>query len=482
MKVIALGGSVRGSVQNKDFLCHAIRESENLDTYLGKIKTHIESGLPDSQLLSNSEILAGVALMGAKNQGCDVEFYPLLQLFERREHKVENLNLNDFGLDNDINLRDLLKVDAESLKIFINKIKESDGIVFVSPVYFGDRSSVANKFIQLASKYDLIKGKVVGACSVGTKRNGGQETTNIFFLYEALNLGAMVVGNGPESCQYGGTAWAGDKGKVLKDAFGIETSYGTGERITQVCRIASNMSSIPKPSPDSPTTITILVTMDTPERKLRKFIQEYLDVTGADAKQFKFKLIELIDGDIERCFACNICPIPQFIKNKPESTNKDPYACIIRRSEDSLSSLRDELINSDGILLAGLNLKNMNDVIYRYQAFMERTRFIRRNDFELTNIPMTGLLLNEVGAFINPIHNLKVMTSFMRHNGIMLKPVTAYAHNGKMLESNSSDFISFIRYAQKIKEARKISDPIEVSYKALGYGDKRLDNTAALRK
>ncbi len=478
IKILALGGSVRANLRNEAFLQQSIQGSEDLPEYLAKIKLHQDSSTRDSDHLSNSEILAGASLMGAKQKGCEVEFFPLLKLFKRHEHAITNINADALGLDLDLMHIDLLEHDQEQLQAFIQKIRVAQGIIFVSPVYFGDKSSVANKFIQLAGTLNLLEGKVVGAASVGTKRNGGQETTNLFFLYEALALGAYIVGNGPKSSQSGGTAWAGDKGAVLKDDFGIETTFGTGVRVSQVSRIRQRFINPAKIS--GTTKIAIIITMDTPLRLLSKHIQDYLAKRSESEGKVSFRLIELIDSDVERCLACNICPIPQFLKSS--SKGKDPYACIIRREGDSMSSLRDELVSTDGILLAGLNIHDMAAVAFRYQAFVERTRFIRRNDFELTNVPMAGFLLSEVGAIMNPIHNLKVMTSFMRQNGIMLKPITSTYHQGQLIDSAEKDFERFVASVVQFRQARSNSEKIQVSYHAVGYSDKTLDNTKALRR
>jgi multimeric flavodoxin WrbA len=435
MKIIALCGSIRSNTRAKDFLLQTIHISENLDSYLKAISTQTHP----RQQLSNSEILCGIALMGAKSQGYEVDFFSLLELFKRQERRVNDLTPETYGLDPTIVYRDLLTIDKASLDTITAKLHAAIGIIIISPVYFGDRSSVTGKFMQLAMNKQFLQEKVVATCSVGAKRNGGQETTNIFLLYEALNLGAYIVGNGPKTSQYGGTAWAGDKGKVLNDALGIETTFGTGVRVAQVCNILKNRASngkylVPR------TNIVILITMDTPDHKLKHFLTKYLQNAHLDTSDISFKVIELINNEIERCIACNICPIPKYLEQDP-STNQDTYACIIRKQSDSLDHLRDELLKADGVILAGLNSRDMSDVLSRYQLFMERSRFIRRNDFEMTNIPLCGLVVSEVGAYTNPIHNLKVMASFMRHNGIMLKSITITVWHDQIIDPGYDDIL-----------------------------------------
>jgi len=330
--------------------------------------------------------------------------------------------------------------------------------------------------MQLAQQENLFSNKLVAAISVGAKRNGGQETTNIFALHEAINLGAFVVGNGPKTSQYGGTAQAGDLGTVLKDTWGLETAYCTGARITQVAKVLTRLPSKSKPSPFR---IAILITMDTPERILMTKLRDYVKKARQQMPQAHFTLIPLIEGAIERCLACNICPIPEKL-----DADRKSYACIIQSSRDRMREIRETMLAADGIILAGLNLRQMADVTFRYQAFTERTRFIRRNDFELTNVPMTSFTLEEVGASLNPLFSLKVMTSYLRHNSIQCPPTREVFHRAKILESGYGPFVKFLEITAFITQRRRIGPRYQVSYKAGGVGgyqDSRLDETQALR-
>ena len=322
----------------------------------------------------------------------------------------------------------------------------------------------------MTNKKKLLEGKAFGCISVGAKRNGGQETTIIYALYEALMQNSIVVGNGPGTSQYGGTAWAGDPHKVLEDNFGLDTCYGTGSRVANLSTILKKAR---KSDNKTALNITVLVTMDTRNRKYETITKNYFSKYAED---HAINIINVTDYDIYRCVACGICPSP--VARERNQGKEGAYNCIIQTKKDSLKTLHQILLNSDCVIVVGANTQD--DLIYRYQAFMERTRFIRRGDFEMTNTPVISLLINETGSINNPLHNVKVLTSYMRHNTFVLKPIELTYHDGMRVFED--DFNERLKILNRIKKGRKIIKATAVSYEATGYGDKRLDSTSAVRK
>ena len=482
MRILGIGGSIRASFANDQVLTKLVSESERAEHYLNAVQALVSASTKPG--LSNTEIGLGLALMGAKAEGAEVDYFSLIQLFRRRENKVENFDAEKLDLDESIGFIDTLSLNPKVLSRLEKLLEGAVGIIFSSPVYFGDRSSVANKFLQLTQKKSLLRDKSFGVVSVGAKRNGGQETTNVFSLYEALAQGAIGVGNGPKTSQYGGTAVAGDKGLILGDAWGLETFECTGRRVAQVARILVN-SKLGSPI-GRPVKIKILSTMDFEDQRSYANLQEL--VARSDWFQDKgvaFEIINLLKGDIYRCIACNICPIPEkrklFSEDEPTS-----YSCIIQNRNDSVEDLRNRLLEADGIVVAGINPSedDIGDVIFRYQSFIERTRFIRRNDFELSNVPVAGFSVSEVGSNVNQIHNLKVMCSYMRHNGIMLQPMEEIHHKGEVLKDGVLGFNSFVDSVVRITRGRLQTRAVGVQYIAGGdggYEDSRLDQTRAER-
>lgn len=463
IKVLGVVGSIRSNYKNIDKLMEAILASATQQE-LNKNISSID------KVYSNSDISIAHALLGAKQYGATIELVCITDIFEHKKLDIYYDLMNCESL-NDIAEIDSLSVNENKFRQLLEKLEESSGVVLATPVYFGDRSSIANKFLQLTQKYKSLKNKAFGAVSVGAKRNGGQETANIYTLQEAIAQEAIVVGNGPKTAQYGGTVWAGDMGIAISDDFGLETCFGVGRQVAQLSEIVSRGQN---GAPDEKIKITFLLTMDTSEKKYEQELLKY--TANIDEQKADVEVYNLIDNTIYRCIACNVCPSPRVMdKFKDEEF---PYHCVIQAKKDDMRQVQKKLVASDCIVFVGVN--TTDDLIYRYQAFMERTRFIRHDDFELTNIPAIGMLINELGATNNQIHNVKVLTSFIRHNTFFLKPIDLIIHRHDVIYQD--DINKLLPILATIKKGRNAIDATEVSYKSTGYSDKTLDSTKKLRK
>lgn len=462
VKILGVVGSIRSNHKHILLLEDAIYKASNhqeLNENISQIKT----------TFSNSDISLAHAMLGVKNYGASFKIVCISNIFENVKMDIY-ANLMEYESVDDIDNIDSLSINEVALKKLLEDVKQSDGIVLSTPVYFGDRSSIANKFLQLTQKYQILKNKSFGVVSVGAKRNGGQETANIYTLQEAMAQGAIVVGNGPKTSQYGGTVWAGDAGKAIGDDFGLETCFGVGRQVAQLSEIIVKGQG----KKGAKLKVTFLLTMDTQDKYFENILNNYLNTLNLDF--IEPTLYNLIDNTIYRCIACNLCPSPKMIEKLQDQAY--PYHCVVQTSKDNMKQIQEVLVQSDSIVFVGVN--STRDLIYRYQAFMERTRFIRHDDFELTNIPAIGMLLNELGATNNQIFNVKVLTSFIRHNTFFLKPLEIIFHNEKKIYQDN--FNEYIAILQAIKYGREEIDGLEISYKATGYEYKALDFTAKIRK
>lgn len=462
-KIVGISGSIRSLHKHTDELNQILSHVDNQDDLNKAIKS-------SDLKFSNTDVAVAHALLGAKTNGFDIEFVSINNLFKR---KHVSLFEGDKG-DQEMEEIDTLHVDFDRFHELVDKIVESSGVVFGTPVYFGDRSSVANKFLQLTNKHKVLHDKALGVVSVGAKRNGGQETTNIYVLYEGLMQDCIVVGNGPSVAQYGGTLVGGDRLDILTDDFGQKTAFGTGKQVATLAKVleagGSNYS-----SSSEKVHVCVVVTMDTPSRKYREMVSEYFERQnfGPDVE---VEYLELVDETIYRCIACDVCPSP-FHRSKHKDMDS-PYNCIVQAKSDGMKNIQRTLQRSDAIVLVGVNTDD--DLLYRYQAFMERTRYIRREDFELTNKVVVGLNINEIGARNNPIHNIKVLTSIIRHNTFIIRPMDLFRINGEFVKEES--FQKHIELIRKIRVGRKCLPPSTVSYEATGYANKELDHTSNARQ
>ena len=460
--ILGLSGSIRSNLEHGRELSEYISSAVSLDDLKNKFAS-------SDCRFSNSDIALSFALLGARMNDFDFNIYSIPNIF-----KISgSLNMQYEGPSEHYDRVagiDFLALDDDNVSKLFRAVEESSGIILSTPVYFGDRSSVANKFMQITNKHKLLHNKVFGMIASGAKRNGGQETTCIYGLYDALTQDSLVVGNGPKTSQYGGTVFAGDLHTAFNDEFGVQTSWALGHRMAYVSEIINEGQ---RKHRAKKLKIKVLMTMDTPEKYYSRFVHEYFSRYLPD---HDFEIINLIDYTIFRCYACKVCPSPKYRLGGPGES--EPYCCAIRSPEDSMKYIQEILLDNDGLVIVGVN--SLKEIIYRYQVLVERTRFIRRDDFQLTNTPIIGLLINEVGGTNHPLHNLKVLTSYIRHNTIILKPIEITIANDRVV--HEPPFEEYIPLLQRISLGREMVGPRKIGYSAHGYADRRLDKTFKYRK
>lgn len=349
--------------------------------------------------VSNSEALVLAALHGAHQEGADVELV----------YSVDDLPAH------------------------------WDGAVFGTPVYFGDRSSGLHDFISTVE----LKNKAIGVVSCGAKRNGGQETTNIYALYDSLDKGALITGNGPPTAQYGGTGWAGNKTAIVNDDFGIKTSWGTGR---QVARLAKVINTVIEES----TVGKILIMKMTSD----SVFDHFDECSAFFPPDTNVRRITIPDKKIMSCVGCPVCPNGDLSKD---------YKCIMK---DDMREIREAMVWADAIIyLVGKSHSH-------FQHFIERTRFIRRNHFDLNERVYSCM---SIGASITDITPLRIMTNMLRQNMFGLP---FYKEIDKSRNIHPLDYIHMISiYARKSKIMRRISG-IDHEYTNVGYEDAKLDEKA----
>jgi multimeric flavodoxin WrbA len=343
------------------------------------------------------------------------------------------------------NSRKLLKISGEA-----------DGFIISSPVYFGDCSSYLGSFFNYLRANRLLENRVVGVDSVGAKRNGGQETAIIFALSEASRNGAIVCGNGPSTSQYGGTAWAGDLGSVREDAFGIDTSVGLGHKVARVAQALKHGQG----GKTDDLRVSFWITKDR-DSIMDKSIRA---TVGKLKKKFsgriRFRILDLTKLELKRCIGCSVCPF-YFDKSDKYGIFRDKI------QDDDMKKIYTDLIDTDAVIVAGYNPVEPEGVNDIYRIFVERTRQIRRDNFLLTDVPVAAYSMEEVGQS-NPF-SMKVMTSFIRQNMIILPPIEQYLNDGKALNDPYGRFVDFIDTAARIRKGKTSLKALDTRYRPIGY-------------
>lgn len=407
-----------------------ISTSEDLDIYINKKAQGLRR-------LSNSGVCLVVALWAAFREGTDIEHVSL------SEHFTSTGNTKD-----------------------INKLKETlcraDGIILSTPVYFGDRSSLSQNFIEMIRADSLLReriaGKLYAGVAVGAKRNGGQETTLIYQMLDMLSVGFIAVGNDSiTTSQYGGTGHAGDIGEMPKDSYGINTSLGTGRRVGRVATLLKTA----KPShllDDLRVGLWILQDRDD---LAKRTMEEFLEQLGPGVT---FIQPPLLDKHIRPCIACDICPTTVGPDEK--------YRCIIASAKDGMKDFHQGLIRADVIMPVLYSPKDRTGLISVYQQFMERTRYLRRGDYVFTDRLVSPLVFAEIGS--NENLHIRMLTSFIRHHTVMIKPVIGWIQDGHLLNRDEvkEDLYNTLKQGKRLLTGRlKTADtnPKFTIYQPVGY-------------
>jgi len=347
--------------------------------------------------LSNSEVALTSALWSCYQLGCE----------------IDHVSLSEYYTESGVHNEDAL----------FEKVMAADGIMVSTPVYFGDRSSLAQTFLEkIRVHQDLnqsLQGKVYAGLAVGAKRNGGQETTLIYHMLDMLNAGLLCVGNDSETTsQYGGTGHAGDIGTMPDDDYGLQTAMGTGRRlsrITQIMRLSRDYTLKGKPR------ILFWLMQDKDDYGLN-YLQSVLPHLDAEVD-----IMGVSDATVMRCLACDICP-----------TNIDvdeEYRCIIKSGKDAMSDLHDRFMGADAVIPVIYSPRDRQGVVSTYQRFLERTRYLRRGDYLLSNSISAPFIIEEVGA--NENMHIRAMTSMVRHHTVLSRPIIATRWQGEIINDEA---------------------------------------------
>ena len=273
--------------------------------------------------LSNSEAASAVALWAAYREGAEIAHVSL----------AEHFPMTGKGRKLDALREELLR---------------ADGMIVSGPVYFGDRGSLVQSLFEFISADAELKkaceGKIYGGLAVGAKRNGGQETTLIYQMLDMVNLDWLAVGNSSDTtAQYGGTAVAGDVGKLHADDYGIETCIGTGRRVARVARLFEHARSTPDVRLRGPVKVQLWLLQDDSEGNGYRLFEDWAKQVAAADGDVEFKILDATKEEVVRCIACDICPV--------DTGPTDDYRCIITTKDDFFVRHHAELIDADAVLM-----------------------------------------------------------------------------------------------------------------------------------
>ncbi len=186
-------------------------------------------------------MLKVVGIVGSPRNGGNTEFMvqSTLDKLETMGITTELITLHDKKINYCVGCDSCKKTNKcvidDDMQELTKKVKDADGIIMSSPVYFGDMTGLAKSFIDRLRPLRNIhafKYKVCGAISTGGFRNGGQETT-IHSIYDFFLIqGGIIVGDDRPTAHYGATG----VGNTKDDEIAIETCKHLAQRMYDVLK------------------------------------------------------------------------------------------------------------------------------------------------------------------------------------------------------------------------------------------------------
>lgn len=134
-----------------------------------------------------------------------------------------------------------VRAKEDDVQFVLDAMIAADGLLVATPVYFGLPSDLFAKFVMrtrpLRHQDFLLANKPVGVMATAGRRSGGAETAIIATWLPFVRNGCLVVGNGDGTCQFGAYGWAGARGHILSDEWGLEQGFQTAQRVFTLARL-----------------------------------------------------------------------------------------------------------------------------------------------------------------------------------------------------------------------------------------------------
>jgi multimeric flavodoxin WrbA len=165
----------------------------------------------------NSEILASHTLKAIAEEGIDTEIV-----------RLAGLDIRPCNACMTCAKQERCSIEDDMFPIYL-KMKEADGIIIASPVYFHAVTGLLRAFMERAGYIARWNGepfsrKVGGPMVVA--RRAGHNSTLAEMLFWFLTMGIVVPGS-----TYLNIAFGREKGEVVKDEEGIKTAWNFGKNV-----------------------------------------------------------------------------------------------------------------------------------------------------------------------------------------------------------------------------------------------------------
>jgi multimeric flavodoxin WrbA len=170
----------------------------------------------------NTELLTAHTLKAIAEEGLDTELISL-----------SGLDIRGCTACMACSKEELCSIDDDLFPIYL-KMKEADGIILASPVYYGSATALIKGLIERTgyiSRYngEPFKGKVGGPLVVARRAGHNFTIAQLTFWFQILGL--VVPGS-----TYWNVAFGREKGEVSNDEEGMKTAWTFGKNMAFVVK------------------------------------------------------------------------------------------------------------------------------------------------------------------------------------------------------------------------------------------------------
>ncbi len=170
----------------------------------------------------NSEMLTAHTLKAIAEEGLDTDLIPLA-----------GLDIRPCNACMVCREEERCPIEDDFPPVYL-KMKEADGIILASPVYYGSATALIKAFIERAgfiSRHngEPFRGKVGGSLVAGRRAGHNFTLAQLNFWFQILGL--VVPGS-----SYWNMAFGFEKGEVSKDEEGMRTAWNFGKNIAWVVK------------------------------------------------------------------------------------------------------------------------------------------------------------------------------------------------------------------------------------------------------
>lgn len=170
----------------------------------------------------NTEILTAHVLKSISEEGVDTELFSLA-----------GMDIKPCNGCYACNKEERCSIEDDFFPIYL-KMKEADGIILASPVYYGSATALIKALMErsgFVSRYNggQFRGKVGGPLVVA--RRAGQN-----FTVAQLTLWFQILGMVVPGSSYWNIAFGRDKSEVTKDEEGMKTAWNFGKNVAWVLK------------------------------------------------------------------------------------------------------------------------------------------------------------------------------------------------------------------------------------------------------